>query len=120
MLNNCVVGGSFRENIGVIDIKDNVFIGANSTILPNVTIGPNTIVAAGSLVNKSIGKGVYAGLPARYICSFEEFVEKRRNLNIILNTIMIEKKNGKLTEASVEAIWKKHNEIIINGGKLHD
>ena len=52
----------FQENIGCIDIKDNVFVGSNSTILPNVTIGPDTIIAAGSLINKSIpGNGVYGG-----------------------------------------------------------
>lgn len=59
MLNNCITGDKFRENIGCISIEDNVFIGANSIILPNVTIGPNTIVGAGTLVNKSIGRGGY-------------------------------------------------------------
>lgn len=46
MLNNKFGGDSFQEHIGCIDIRDNVFIGSNSTILPNVTIGPDTIVAA--------------------------------------------------------------------------
>lgn len=59
MLNNIDDNGyKFQENIGCIDIKNNVFIGCNSTILPNVTIGPNTIVAAGTLVNKSIKGGI--------------------------------------------------------------
>ncbi len=58
MLNNKLVGSEFQENIGCIDIKDNVFIGSNSTILPNVTIGPDTIVAAGALVNKSVRGGI--------------------------------------------------------------
>ena len=57
MLNYCVKGGDFQENVGCIDIKDNVFIGSNSTILPDVTIGPNTIVGAGTLVNKSLRGG---------------------------------------------------------------
>lgn len=57
MLNNCVEGGGFQEHLGCIDIKDNVFIGSNSTILPDVSIGPNAIVAAGTLVNKSIRGG---------------------------------------------------------------
>ena len=62
MLNNSVEGGGFQENLGCIDIKNNVFIGSNSTILPNVMIGSNTVIAAGSLVNKSIpGNGVYGG-----------------------------------------------------------
>lgn len=63
MLSNCIEGENFKENIGCIEIQDNVFIGANSIILPNVTIGPNTIVGAGSLVNKSLGGGI-----CRYTC----------------------------------------------------
>ena len=52
MLNNKLSG--FQEYLGCIDIKDNVFVGANITILLNATIGSDTIVAAGTLVNKSI------------------------------------------------------------------
>ena len=104
MLNNCVEGGGFQEHLGCIDIKDNVFIGSNSTILPDVIIGPNAIVAAGTLVNKSIRGGVYAGVPAKYICSFEEFVEKRKQYP----QIEIEK-NGKgmLSDKTVEACWER-------------
>ena len=62
---------------GKIEIKDNCFIGANSTILPNVTIGPNSIVGAGSLVRSNIEpNSVYAGVPARRICSLDEYAEK--------------------------------------------
>lgn len=57
MLNNCIEGAGFQEHIGCIDIKDNVFVGANSTILSNVTIGPNAIIAAGTLVNKNVAGG---------------------------------------------------------------
>ncbi len=41
MLNNSVSDGIFEEHIGCIDIKDNVFIGSNSIILPDVAIGSN-------------------------------------------------------------------------------
>lgn len=105
MLNYCAEGEDFREHIGCIDIKDNVFIGANSTVLPNVTIGPNVIVAAGTLVNKSIGGGVYAGVPAKYICSFEDFVEKRRRMPVI----GIEKHHGDIAEATMAALWEMHD-----------
>lgn len=46
-----------RENVGCIEVMDNCFIGANSTILSNVRIGPNSIVAANSFVNKDIPAG---------------------------------------------------------------
>ena len=62
---------------GRIIIKNNVYIGHNCTILRGVTIGENTIVGACSLVNKSLdANSVYAGVPAKKICSLEEFEKK--------------------------------------------
>ncbi|WP_084446333.1 DapH/DapD/GlmU-related protein [Desulfosarcina sp. BuS5] len=44
---------------------NNVFIGVNSVVLPNVTICDNSIVGAGSVVTKDISPGiVVAGNPA--------------------------------------------------------
>lgn len=104
MLNNKLGSSDFRENLGCIDIKDNVFIGSNSTILPNVTIGPDTIVAAGTLVNKSLQGGVYAGVPVRYICSLDEFIEKRKKFP----EIIIDKKGqGGLSEETIAACWER-------------
>ena len=58
-----------------------MFVGANSTILADVHIGSNVIIGAGSLVNKDIEGGyVYAGVPAKKICTFEEFAEKRKTI----------------------------------------
>lgn len=54
MLNIRINERKFQEYMGCINIKDNVFIGSNTTILPNVTIGSDTIIGAGTLVNKSI------------------------------------------------------------------
>lgn len=46
-------------------IGDDVWIGANSTILPGVTIGDYSVVAAGSVVTKDVPSGVLvAGNPA--------------------------------------------------------
>lgn len=42
------------KSMGPILLEDNVFIGANSTILGGITIGENSIIGACSLVNKSI------------------------------------------------------------------
>ena len=62
---------------GKIVIKDNCFIGMNSVILPGVTIGPNSIVGAGSTVTKDIPpNSVFAGNPAHMICSVDEYAEK--------------------------------------------
>ena len=107
MLNNKRGTNEFQEYLGCIDIKDNVFIGSNSTILPNVSIGPDTIVAAGTLVNKNLQGGVYAGVPAKYICSLDEFIEKRKRYPDISIT---RSKHG-LSEVTVDACWKRFREI---------
>lgn len=103
MLNNKLGENLFQEYIGCIDIKDNVFIGSNSTILPNTTIGPNAIVAAGALVNKNIRDGVYAGVPAKYVCSIDEFIEKRKQYP----QVELVRGKGRLSKQTIDACWKQ-------------
>lgn len=63
--------------IGRVTIGDNVFVGANTTILPGVQIGNNVIIGAGSVVTRSIPDGmVAAGNPAKVICSLEDYKAK--------------------------------------------
>lgn len=60
-----------------ISIGDNVFVGVNSIIMPGVKIENNVIVAAGTVVTKSIPEGVIvAGVPARIIGDYDEFKDK--------------------------------------------
>jgi acetyltransferase-like isoleucine patch superfamily enzyme len=48
-----------------VTIKRNVWIGANATILPGVTVGENSVIAAGSVVTKDVlANTVVAGVPA--------------------------------------------------------
>lgn len=62
---------------GTVSIRNNSFIGKNSIILPGISIGPNSIVGCGSVVTKNVPPNtVYAGNPAKYICSIEEYKEK--------------------------------------------
>lgn len=51
-----------------VSIGHDVWIGANCVILPGVTIGSESVIAAGSVVTKDIPPGVFAaGVPARVI-----------------------------------------------------
>lgn len=69
--NSVLLGHEFLVNEwhrGKIQIGKNVMIGANTTVLPGVTIGDNSIVSACSLVNKNIPSGVLAGgVPVKII-----------------------------------------------------
>ncbi|BCN50805.1 hypothetical protein RE9416_41060 [Prescottella equi] len=66
-------GRGRRYRYARITVGSNVFIGARATILPGVSIGDNVIVAAGSVVAKSVPDGVVVGgNPARIIGSFGE------------------------------------------------
>jgi len=49
-------------------IKNGAWIGAGATILPGVTIGDNSVVAAGAVVNKDVPDNtVVGGIPAKFI-----------------------------------------------------
>ena len=65
--------------IGKVNIEDNVFIGANSTILPGVKIGKNAIIGAGSVVTKDIPENSIAvGNPAKVIGDIDSFLSKTK------------------------------------------
>ena len=62
--------------LGKVDIKDNCYIGTNVIILPGVTIGPDVLIAAGSVVNKNIPpNSCVAGVPARFYYKFDDFIK---------------------------------------------
>jgi acetyltransferase-like isoleucine patch superfamily enzyme len=55
-----------------IAIENGVWLGANATVLKGVTIGRDTVVAAGSMVTKSLPSGVVAaGVPAKILRKFD-------------------------------------------------
>lgn len=60
-----------------IVVKDSSFIGDSAIILPGVTIGPNSIVAAGAVVTKNVPPDtIVAGNPAKVISKLDEYLEK--------------------------------------------
>jgi acetyltransferase-like isoleucine patch superfamily enzyme len=61
---------------GRINILDNCVIGQRAIILPGVTIGPNSVIAAGSVVTRSIPPGVLAaGNPAKPVLTIHQYAE---------------------------------------------
>ena len=57
-------------------IGKNVWVGANSIILPGVTVGANAIVAAGSVVTKDVAPNtLVGGVPAKFIKNVPSNIE---------------------------------------------
>lgn len=90
----------FSDMVGPIKIGDNCFIGANTIILPGVTIPSNTIVAAGSVVTKTINSPIKDGVnnsvgiviggnPAKMICRTEDFLNKRKSFFLRLHGLSL-------------------------------
>jgi len=53
---------------GPVILKKNCKVGTHSTIMPNVTVGENSVVAAYSFVNKNIPKNeLWAGVTAKFM-----------------------------------------------------
>lgn len=70
------------DSFGKITIQDWAYIGSGSHILPGVTIGEGALVAAGSIVTKSVPPHtVVGGNPARVICAVEEYKKKNLKYN---------------------------------------
>ena len=65
--------------IGRVTIGNNVFIGAESVVLPGVTIGNNVVIGANSTVTHDIpDNSVAVGSPARVLCTLEEYLNKEK------------------------------------------
>jgi maltose O-acetyltransferase len=69
------------SKIGKVIIKDHAFVGARAIIMPGVTIGEHAIVAAGSVVTKSVEPNtVVGGNPAKFIMKTEDLMNKHKEI----------------------------------------
>jgi acetyltransferase-like isoleucine patch superfamily enzyme len=60
--------GSSKALYGKLVIGTDVYIGANCTVMPDITVGEGAILGAGSFVNKDCEPwGIYVGSPAKKI-----------------------------------------------------
>ena len=67
------------DKAGKVILKKNCRIGTHGSVMPGVTVGENSIVGAHSFVNKDVpANTVFAGVPAKLVCSLEELYKKRR------------------------------------------
>jgi len=76
----CSVAGDVVGSVEKTIIGNNIFIGRNAIILKGVQIADNVIIGAGSIVSRDCeSNSVYAGNPAKRICSIEEMYKKRKD-----------------------------------------
>lgn len=65
------------DKIGKIEIGNNCFVGSRAIIMHDVKIGNNCIIGMGAIVTHDVKDGtVVAGVPAKEICSTEDFIQK--------------------------------------------
>jgi len=70
------------DSVGKVDIHDNVFIGLGAIILPGVTIGHNSIIGAGCVVNRNVPPdSIMVGAPAQRIGSLSAHVANMQRRN---------------------------------------
>ena len=89
---------------GRITVGNNVFIGMNVIILPNVKIGNNVIIGAGSIVTKDIpDNSIACGTPARVIESIDEYYKKnKKNIDLVKEYTPEEKKDYLLKKFKIK------------------
>lgn len=68
---------SIHDKVRPIKIGNNVFIGANSVLLPGVQIGDNVVIGAGSVIAKDIpSNSIAVGNPCKVIKQKEPYIER--------------------------------------------
>lgn len=124
-LTNCVIlthggGNVVRCEIpdfdvfGKVEIKDWAYVGSGSLIMPGVTIGEGALVAAGSVVTKSIPPGiVVGGNPAQYICTVKEYINRNSKFNLNSKKLSDKRKRELILSVPDYKLIKK--KIIISG-----
>lgn len=96
------------DTFGKVVIKDWVYIGAYSQIMPGVTIGKGSLVAAGSIVTKSVPDGVVvAGNPAKLICTVEDYINRNIKYNTDTKGLSVVEKKKILLELVESKFIKK-------------
>lgn len=93
---------------GKVVIEDWAYIGSFSQIMPGVTIGNGALVAAGSIVTKSVAPGtVVAGIPARYLCTVEDYYQRNKNYDLHTKGMKPDKKKEVLLSLPESRFIKK-------------
>lgn len=94
------------RKIGKIVVGNDVFIGANSLVLPGVTIGDGCVIGAGSVVSKSIpANSVAVGVPAQVVGTVEAYRAK------IEDDMELARKDGRMLDIQYDIHCRPDKDI---------
>ena len=100
------IEGGIQERVGCIEIGDNVFIGSGVHILYDTKIGSNVIIGTCSVVTKDIpDNSVVAGVPAKVIGSFDDYVHSRLQQNTYPPNLKPRRQEA--SDALAKYLWQK-------------
>ena len=93
---------------GMVEVGDYCYIGTNSLIMPGVKIGNGSMVAAGSVVTKSVPPNmVVGGNPARILCTVDEYIERNKTFDLESKGLSYEQKRTFLLSLPKERFIRK-------------
>lgn len=93
---------------GRVKICDYAYIGSSAQIMPGVTIGEGSLVAAGSIVTRSVPAGVVvAGNPAKNVCTVEEYIKRNKKYNLGTKNLSAQEKKKVLLSLSPDRLVVK-------------
>jgi len=73
------------NKFGRITIGRRAMIATRAVILPGVTIGERAVIGSGSVVTRDVpASTVFAGVPARFVCTTDEYLEKAEKVSLPL------------------------------------
>lgn len=87
------------DKVGSIELFDNCFVGAFTILMPNTSVGRNSVIASGSIVTKHVPDNeVWGGVPAKFIMTTEEYAQKLQEKSSVFPWMPLEKKNAMTEE----------------------
>lgn len=100
------VSEGFTDILGGVNIGNRCFIGADSIIMPGVTLADYTVVGAGSVVTHSTNEPglVIAGNPAKVICTVKDYLEKNKDKLVNLDG---------MSREDIKDYFEKHPEKLL-------